>query len=161
MRRSTKYQDLDVENVLLFVALMTGLNRCDLASYPRGQCALAWCLKDYRAKHSSNFHCSRILKDDGKQNRRWLENSDYLLFPMAIIYNAIDLYSVIWMLSGNIQKHENGRGCIESTLKWLQLERLLLEVKTIYDENQLHIQEAASKQRQDLLVSLIYLFILE
>jgi hypothetical protein len=51
----------------------------------------------------SGFHCRRILEDDGKQNLRWLENSDCLLFLMSTVYNITDLYSVIWMLTGNIE----------------------------------------------------------
>jgi hypothetical protein len=49
------------------------------------------------------------------------------------------------MLHGNVQKLENGRGCIESTLKWLELEQSLLDVTTFCDENLLRIEEAANK----------------
>jgi hypothetical protein len=59
------------------------------------------------------------------------------------------------MLRGNVQKRQNNKNCIKFTLKWLELEQSLLDVKTFYDENLLHIQEAANKQWQGLLESLI------
>jgi hypothetical protein len=37
MGGSIKYQDLNMENVPLFLILMCGLNRCGLDFYPRGQ----------------------------------------------------------------------------------------------------------------------------
>jgi hypothetical protein len=38
---------------------------------------------------------------------------------------------------------------------WLQLEQQLLDMKTVYGENQLHIHEAAYEQREGLLKSRI------